>query len=368
MKHTLLALALGAGALSLRPDEVLPLGRPHDRFEWGIGTHLVGRDDGADRLALVQELGGTALRDDALWSRVETEADRFAIPTQWQRFVEGARARGIAPLFILDYGNPVHHVERPYDDAQLAAFTRYVGFVAGSFGRSVPLYEVWNEWPMKTEHDVRAYVRLLRATYPVLKRKAPHARVLGGGFGVRGVDALAQFMKLGGTKYVDGISVHPYVHCERRPGYEGFMELLMHMVRLSAAAPDKPLYVTEIGWPTHTARCGISEADAARNLAASYLIARCTPRVAGLWWYDLADDGPKRDEQEHNFGLLRTDFTPKEAAAVAKVIGDVHPVLRCIRPIRSALSDARFSLRGKTYDFDGALALMLADSSRKVSP
>jgi polysaccharide biosynthesis protein PslG len=358
VKYFATLLALSLGALTLRPDDNVPLGRPHDRFIWGVGTHLAGRADGAERLDFVREVGGTSLRDDLFWSRVETRLGHFELPTPWQRFVEGASARGISPLFILDYGNPVRNIERPYDAEQLAAFTQYARFVAGSLGRSVPLYEVWNEWPMKTEHDVKAYVRLLRATYPVLKRAAPHARVLGGGFGVRGVEALRQFMKLGGAKYVDGISVHPYVQCEHRAGPEGFMDLLMSMVRITASAPNKPLYITEIGWPTHTARCGIDEREAGRYLAAAYLVARCTPRVAGLWWYDLADDGPKRDDAEHNFGLFHEDFTPKAAASVAKAIGGVHARLRCVRPIRSALSDARFALGREVYDFDHALSLL----------
>lgn len=363
MKYLATFLALSLGALTLRPDDVVSLGRPYERFLWGVGTHLAGRADGAERLDFVREVGGTALRDDLFWSRVEPRRGHFALPEQWQRFVKGAGARGISPLFILDYGNPARDIERPYDDEQLEAFTNYVRFVAESFGRSVPLYEVWNEWPMKNEHDVRAYVRLLEATYPVLKRTAPHARVLGGGFGVRGVEALRQFIKLGGAKFVDGISVHPYVQCERRAGPEGFMELLMSMVRITASAPAKPLYITEIGWPTHTARCGVPEEEAGRHLAAAYLVARCAPRVAGLWWYDLADDGPKRDDAEHNFGLYHEDFTPKAAASVAKAIGRVHAALRCTRPIRSALTDARFALGNEVYDFERALSFLTAPSS-----
>ncbi|MDG6401478.1 hypothetical protein QCD79_15860, partial [Pseudomonas quasicaspiana] len=40
-------------------------------------------------------------------------------------------------------------------------------------------------------------------------------------------------------------------------------------------------------------------------------------------WYDLINDGPDRTDQEHNFGLLNQDLSPKPAYGVVKAIADV---------------------------------------------
>lgn len=49
------------------------------------------------------------------------------------------------------------------------------------------------------------------------------------------------------------------------------------------------------------------------------------PNIKGMWWYDLINDGTARDDQEHNFGLLNIDLSPKPAYATLKAIS---PYLR----------------------------------------
>ncbi|GAO91207.1 hypothetical protein PSA5_00840 [Pseudomonas syringae pv. actinidiae] len=42
-----------------------------------------------------------------------------------------------------------------------------------------------------------------------------------------------------------------------------------------------------------------------------------------MWWYDLYNDGPDRRDQEHNFGLLNEDLSPKPAYTMMKAIAPV---------------------------------------------
>ena len=65
-------------------------------------------------------------------------------------------------------------------------------------------------------------------------------------------------------KYADGISIHLYNFCmtpAKRTAAE-IIERLDAFHRLVAQAsgnPNFPIYVTETGWPTATAKCGVSE-------------------------------------------------------------------------------------------------------------
>jgi len=367
VKSAMVVCTLALAALLLQPEALATPGRALHPFHWGVGTHLINMAEGPARLGFVSDVGAGAIRDDALWSRVEEHPGEYALPAEWPRFIAEARRRKIAPLLILDYGNPLYQIDgQPRGAAQVDAFANYARYLARRFKGSVPMYEVWNEWPMRTDDDVRDYIALLSATYRAVKQVDPQAVVLGGGFGVRGVDALSTFVDMGGLAHLDGISIHPYVHCERSPGPEGFMELVLRMTRATAKGPPRPLYITEAGWPTHAGRCGIPERDAARNLAESYLLARCLPRVAGFWWYDLTNDGLRADEMEHNFGLYAHDLRQKSAARIARAIGAIHPRLRCKRAIRFSRDDARYGLDGHTLTFDAAMERLWAPESVRM--
>jgi hypothetical protein len=352
VKPAFLLCALALGALFVRPEELAPPGHPMDPFLWGVGTHLINRTDGPNKLAHVQAIGATTLRDDAHWTRVEQRAGEYEIPGEWSRFLSQAKDLRISPLLILDYGNPLYGGEKEVrTKRQVQAYVAYARYMAQRTKGDVPLYEVWNEWPMRSDEDIRDYITLLRETHRAIKRVNPKAQVLGGGFGVRDVGAMAKFTAMGGSAHMDGFSIHPYVHCERDPGPGGFLDLLLRMSKATATAHSRPLYITEAGWPTHTARCGVTETTAALHMAAAYLIARCTPRVAGMWWYDLANDGGDPAEMEHNFGLFRVDFEPKAAVRIAKSIGRLNSDLHCTRPIRTNVRDARYRLGKQVLTF-----------------
>jgi polysaccharide biosynthesis protein PslG len=333
----------------------------HSRaFIWGVGVHLMNGLGNDSKVAHLRDLGFTAFRDDALWARAEKKPNHYEVPAAWEQFVAEAVAKGIRPLLILDYGNPLYDQgKRPKSRAAIAAFANYARFLARHFKESQPIYEIWNEWHMESGEDVREYVALLAATYHEIKKADPRATVVGGSFGVRGVSALATFVRLGAMRHLDGLSVHPYVQCELARGPEGYMSLVTTMAQLAQTDARRPLYITEMGWPTHRGRCGITEDQAASHLAASYLIARCLRGVAGFWWYDLRDDGSNPAEMEQNFGLLSVDFRPKKAGLVAREIGALNGSLRCKQPIDSSPHSALYEFDGRTMTFAEMMKVLL---------
>jgi hypothetical protein len=79
------------------------------------------------------------------------------------------------------------------------------------------------------------------------------------------------------------------------------------------------VFITEIGWPTNEGAFGIPEAAAAAYLQRFFLLGRSRPWVAGIWWYDLFDDGDDAMNKENRYGLLRHkgDAKPAYEALVA---------------------------------------------------
>jgi hypothetical protein len=94
--------------------------------------------------------------------------------------------------------------------------------------------------------------------------------------------------------------------------------------------------MTEIGWPNHVGRLGVSPETTACFLGRLFLLAKATSFVKGVWWYDFQNDGLEQNNAEHNFGLVSHDLTPKPAyfamrdiaeyLGSAKYIDRIHPL------------------------------------------
>lgn len=296
----------------------------------GVGTHLQGGGrELASSLDRLSTVGAGALRDDAPWRRVEEERGELRIPGDWDRLVNGANARGIKSLFILDYGNRFYgQGARPTVPANIAAFARYAAFVAEHFKGRVTYYEIWNEWnhnPGQTQaDDAASYVLLARSVYHAVKEADPRAMVLAGAVtpdGIRG-HFLARVIRLGLLDHADGLSLHTYIHCRRDhtpEDWAAWMKEVEHNLKQLAGQPV-PFYITEMGWPSYTGACGISPDEQGRFLARMFLLARTLPFIRGIWWYDLKNDGADPNNREDNFGLLDHDMTPKPAYEALKAI------------------------------------------------
>jgi len=83
------------------------------------------------------------------------------------------------------------------------------------------------------------------------------------------------------------------------------------------------VYVTEIGWPTSTGQCGVPDAVAAAYLQRFMLLAAARPWIAGVWWYDLFDDGNDPGNRENRFGLAAKNHSPKPAYGALSAITGV---------------------------------------------
>ena len=306
---------------------------PESRRFFGAQTHFGQfRPAADDLLNLVQGAGIGWIRDEVYWSEVEKEKGVFRFPPAYERYLKAARGRGIEVLLILDFSNPLYtgsDKRAPANDAERQAFARYCREVVQ---RCRPLgvrhYEIWNEPNASTfwrpQPNPEDYARLLEAAYRSCKEADPKATVLGCSTAGTDLDYIGRVSRAGGASFMDGVSFHPY--CQPSPPER---RLMTDIAKVQKAAPDKPLWITEFGYPTYAGPAGVDEEAQANYLVRAFLLAKSFPAVKRFCWYDFQNDGEDPAEGEFNFGLVRMDKTPKPAYRAYKtmtsLVGDLAP-------------------------------------------
>lgn len=302
---------------------------------WGIGVHMLsGQAPMAEVRGLLRELGVNSFRDDLHWSRVERTPGVFrvqgGIAQMEDLLLDDGDGKGYRGLLILDYDNQLHVRGMPTTDAERAAFARYARAMFERFGERVAGFEVWNEWNLGAgsrdgrRASVEDYVLLLREVRRAAREFGLKVPLIAGAVGNRDMPWIRRFVQLGGLALCDGFSVHPYNHSARDASAEDVVAWLDNLdgeLRRANGGRSVPLYVSEIGWPTHTA--GADEDTAGLRAFKLSMLLKSRSYIEGVWWYDLFDDGPDTSNREHRFGLVRQDRSRKPAFwALAKFIRD----------------------------------------------
>jgi hypothetical protein len=352
LRHALYSVAL----LLCSPVGALAANAPAT-FIVGVGTHLFNRPMPVTvPVAMMREAGIGSVRDDVFWSTIEQQPGVLGMPQDAFRYLKAQRASGLGNVLVLGYGNRFHaNDSKPIARTVRDGYARFVDVVAHRLKGQVGFYEVYNEWDLEDPASPAfsdAYLDLVRDTAAQLHGIDPKARVLAGAVTTQGIKAgFADRLVAGGVmKSVDGLSLHPYVHCEKTSGGNTPESWVRWLREVSAhlegiAGQPVPLYLTEMAWHSTADRhpCGIDEGTQAAWLARAYLLAKTLPSIKGLWWYDLANDGNDPADPEHNFGLLRRDLSPKPAyealKRLAPVLADYHYVPGPVLPAAAGGDD-----------------------------
>lgn len=308
-----------------------------NRFLLGVGTHqgLGGPVSSrgyvpATNSGQIRELGLTAFRDDFPWSDFELPGRRMGFTPQLGRLETQIKSGVARPLLILAFG---HHLVPnslpPTTDEARRRFADYAAAAAQSVARQHPIFELWNEWNMAAKKDgnfsPENYLALAKATRPAVKQAAPDAPFVVGAIGDDpGWSWTERMLQTGILQYADGISVHLYNFCmapAKRTSTEVIdrLEAFRRLVAKASGNPNFPIYVTETGWTTAAAKCGVSEQAQADNTAQLILWASTASSwLKGMWIYELKDSGKTPAGLEDNFGLFRFDNTPKPVACAVR--------------------------------------------------
>jgi polysaccharide biosynthesis protein PslG len=325
-----LALAAALSTLALQA----PAQQTEEPFVIGVCAHeLHLRDDYSRSVKMFHQAGIESIRTDAHWAYIERKRNRLKVEPHWYDYLASTEVQGLDSLFILGYGNSFHGGgEKPRSEPVRAAFNRYVGFIAQQLRGRIKHYEVWNEWDVENPTDpqfTEDYARLITDAAGIIRQHDPDAKVLAGAVTTKGIDSgfALRLIEAGIMQSVDGLSLHPYVHCRGREENtpEAWIKWLAEVdLELSRAANQPvPLYLTEMSWPAHDGACGIDETLQAAYLARSFFLARTLPNVRGYWWYDFRNDGTDKREREHNFGLVKQDYRLKPAYWVLEAISPI---------------------------------------------
>ena len=294
---------------------------------FGVSMHFGhgGRGPIENNLKLASDMGIRWLRDDASWGGIEREKGVYKVPPTFDRFLRTARRDwGCEPLIILDYSNSLYCKQQAIaTEEERQAFANWAEFMAREYREFVTYWEVWNEpnisgfW--KPSPNPQDYALLLKATHAAVKRGNPDARVVA--MVTAGIDLgfIEKVLAEGTAGHFDAIAVHPYRYPTAPEA--GKTTMLGHLRKLldlldKYGVGDTPIFNSEVGWPNQDDPRGLPEATSAAYLSRMYVQLHAIPQIRATFWYDFQNDGRKREYNEHNFGLLHHDFSPK-APAVA---------------------------------------------------
>ena len=224
---------------------------------YGACAHVTRGEPPARTCAMMRIAGMGWVRSDFDWRGIETKKGEWNF-ANFDRVVAECEAEGVRLLPILGYSVPWAHPAHEHLDA----WGEYVRRVVTRYGKRLPVVEVWNEeniphfWKNPNPTN---YVALLRRTYETAKRAEPEVRVAFGGTAGVPLGFIEEVYKLGGAKWFDIMNIHPYSH-PGRP--EASMDAQIEKLRgVMAKYGDakKPLWITEVGWPTH--RLGMGQGE-----------------------------------------------------------------------------------------------------------
>ena len=252
------------------------------------------------------------------------------------------------PEWASDSGEPWSYpYSRPFEEYFAALLRHYP---------EIPAWELWNE-PNFARFSVpgpdpAAFVNYLRSARKVHDAVGSRAKLISGGVAPGGgIDIwtwLDEVAMRGGLKLIDGYGVHPYSGVAADDPRSMMMQLeTLHRRLAQLGRPDLPLWLTEYGVPsTPVASNGygppLTEVQQADRLRTAYSLASRFDWIENVTWYEFRDDETGSPDPEENFGLVRSDLTPKPAyTAFRDVVAGATAKLQARLTLASRFSQAR---------------------------
>ena len=335
-------LPLWAAAAEI-PRPVLPAGV-------GVNIHFVTGHE--QELDLIAAAGFKFVRMDFHWETIERRKGQYDW-AGYEKLLANLDKRGLRAILILDYSHPLYeravtspdplsHVPRratasPQNPESVAAFARWAAASARHFrGRHV-LWEIWNEpngnfWAPRP--DAGQYTALALATARAVREADPRATIIGPASSGFPWEFLETFLKSGVLEYLDAVSVHPYRNPHKAPetAAADYARLRSLVERYAPASKREQLPILSGEWGYSSFTHGVSlETQAA--FAARQQLSNLLNGVPLSIWYDWQNDGPDPNENEHNFGTVLPDLTPKPAYTAIRTLTHELRGYRIVRQV-----------------------------------
>lgn len=302
-------------------------------FVLGIGVHPTGfKEDTEHYVSLAKKYGFNSFRADMQWQRVEKKMSLFGISKILQNndqlFNIYTHTSITSTLLILNYGNKLYTPKGyPSDDQEISAFANYVDWVTKRYSGKVKYYEVWNEWlqgtgiqnKTKPSADPAIYTKLTKESYIQIKRNDPNAIVMIGSINPtipKYITWANGLIEQGILHYCDAISIHAYSTRMSKDNTKEPEQSINEIDSFESSivrqyGKSKPIYITEMGYPTMARDNSLSEYNVAEKILKFTLMARSRDYIKGIWWYDLIDHSSDRFNPEDNYGFFYVNEQPK---------------------------------------------------------
>jgi len=299
-------------------------------FSW---FYVQGGEQRLRDAARVAHLAGiNCLRDRLSWSETNPAPAEF----RWGAYADAAatqRDEGLAVYQIIHDcpawasgappTAPSPHSAPPDDLRSVFDFFRRA---ASDFSDSVRYWEIWNE-PDIFFFGGRGeeYAGILKAAYLGCRRGNPECEVLNGSLAMGAGRWYERAFESGLADYYDIFNMHYYGPTDggvlRLDGNRAFLKRYN--------ADEKPVWITEMGVPTHRAQDGTyaaSEREQADYLVRSYAqaIGQGVDRFFFFYMAEFLEAGSSL------WGIVRDDLTPKPAYAA---LANLTEVLEGVTPL-----------------------------------
>ncbi len=300
---------------------------------FGIGTYAATRMNSSEMQQAadkVQSAGSVWVREELNWNNIEPSNDNWNFGAT-DEAVDKLRGRGQRVLGLLVYSadwastcsscNSATKYQPKEND-----WYDFVQTVARRYRGKIDTFEIWNEpnidrfW--KPSPNGAAYAATLQTAVRAIRSVNPSAHIISGGTSGVDVDFLESVASAGGLNDVDGIAVHPYRDNispeEVRFSPDHFLNELRKVVAfIHRQGKKQRLWVTEFGWTSNQ----LSDSQQANWLIRASVLARTIPELENIIWYDLRNDAGG-DANENNYGLVRRDFSEKQAMSAFRAMSN----------------------------------------------
>ncbi|NTY63091.1 cellulase family glycosylhydrolase [Mycolicibacterium sphagni] len=285
----------------------------------------------------LKDMGVNDIRIAVPWVYVQPQDNENYDWSKMDYVVHAASERGINIVGVIS-GTPTWAGFPLNGHSDPADYARFAAAVAARYNDSSTIgaiddYEIWNEPNGALFYNpvsAAAYTKMLRAAYPAIKANNPNAAVIAGvlgavktisGLSVAPQSFLKQMYEAGAEGYFDALSYHPYHYTLPFSLGTGVANSPLEQVKAMRALMDAngdadlKIWATEYGLPTNYPITQTQQAAFIHDFVVAW---QNVDGAGPMFIYTTRDSYTGGFDDEQNFGLFKTNWTPKEAVATVE--------------------------------------------------
>ena len=264
-------------------------------------------------------------RIDMRWENVETAVGTYNFPEYYARMFASASKYDMKPLVVVTYKNGLYgdvNSDNFFSNANVVnAYAAYAAKIVETYSDYVDAIEIYNE-PNYLDVPAADYANMLEASYIAIKNVKSSVKVIGGVTSKTDKNYISSVIDNGAADYMDVVSVHPYVYnnlLSNKP--EKIVDDIKALIdTLNNKNCNKPIWVTEINWPTNDSLYGYTETEQAEYITRAMLSLQGENCVEKIFVYTAADNDTGSNDTELVFGIFKSaNYTTANVAKLSYV-------------------------------------------------